>query len=310
MNLSAKYFTTCRMKLTECDVRETVIRDGEFSRLGSTDASCNGLLVYADSLKYLRRALENPRITSLITTAELAGQVPEHVGLIVAANPRDVFYEIHLKFIHESRYVLPFEPGIGSGCSIHPSAQIADGCRIGDNVTIGEQVIVRDPVWIGSNVSIEPGVKLGVEGILYRPTASGPRLLPHGGYVRIHDNAMLMSNAVVVRSVHDSDVTEIGDSALIGLASIVGHEAKVRERVIVSNQCVIARKSVIGADAFLGTQCMIKENIRVGDGARVMAGSVVISDVSAGATVSGNFATEHRTRMLEFTRANRRSLAN
>lgn len=298
------------MKLTECDVRETVVREGKFSCLGSTDASCSELLVYADSLKYLRRALANPQITSLITTAELAEQVPEHVGLMVAANPRDAFYAVHLQFIRESRYVLPFEPGIGSGCNIHPSAQIADGCRIGDNVTIGEQVIVRAPVWIGSNVSIEPGVKLGVEGILYRPTDSGPRLIPHGGYVRIHDNAMLMSNAVVVRSVHDSDMTEVGDSALIGLASIVGHEAKVQERAIVSNQCVIARKSVIGAGAFLGTQCMIKENIHVGDGARVMAGSVVIGDVPAGAVVSGNFATEHRTRMLEFTRANRRTLAS
>jgi UDP-3-O-[3-hydroxymyristoyl] glucosamine N-acyltransferase len=238
------------MKLTELDVGGRVVRDREFFRLGSADADCAGLMAYADSLKYLKRALGNPRLACLITTAELAEQVPEHLGLMVAGNPRDAFYAVHVQFIRESHYVLPFEPGIGSGCNIHPSAQIAVGCRIGDNVTIGEQVIVRAPVWIGSNVSIEPGVKLGVEGILYRRTDSGPRLLPHGGYVRIHDNAMLMTNAVVVRSVHDTDVTEVNSSALIGLASIIGHDAKVRERAVVSNQCVIARKSVIGANAF------------------------------------------------------------
>ncbi len=294
---------------TESDGRAAVVRDGEFQRIGSADADCSGLLVYADSLKYLQRSLANPRITCVITTADLAGQVPDRMGVMVASNPRDTFYAVHLQFIRESRYVLPFEPGIGSNCRIHPSAQIANGCRIEDNVTIGEQVIVRSPVWIGSNVSIEPGVKLGMEGILYCLTDAGPRLIPHGGYVRIHDNAMLMTDAVVVRSVHDTDVTEVGDSALIGLASIVGHEAKVRERAVVSNQCVIARKSVIGANAFLGTQCMIKENVRIGDGARVMAGSVVVGDVAAGVTVSGNFAIEHRIRMLEFMRANRKSLA-
>lgn len=297
------------MKLSECKVEAAVVRDAEFSRLGSSDANCSGLLVYADTLKYLKRAVHNPAIGCMITTAELVGQVPEQFGLMVAANPRDAFYAVHVQFIKESRYVLPFEQGIGSGCNIHPSAQITAGCRIGDNVTIGEQVIIRAPVWIGSNVTIEPGVKLGVEGILYNRTSAGPRLLPHGGYVRIHDHAILMANSVVVRSVHDTDVTEVGDSALIGLASIVGHDAKVGARAVVSNQCVIARKSIVGADAFLGTQSMIRENLRVGEGANVMAGSVVISDVPAGATVSGNFATDQHARMLEFIRMNRRHSA-
>jgi acetyltransferase-like isoleucine patch superfamily enzyme len=55
---------------------------------------------------------------------------------------------------------------------------------------------------------------------------------------------------------------------------------------------------------------MIKENVNIGDGACVMAGSVVICDVAAGTAVSGNFATEHRIRMLEFTRAKRQPAAD
>ena len=283
----------------------TIARDAEFARLGSGDADCKGLLAYADSLKYLKKALGNKSLTCLITTPELAKQVPERVGLMMATNPRDAFYSVHLQFINESRYGLPFEPSIGMSCRIHPSAQVAEGCRIGDNVTIGEQVIVRAPVWIGSNVTIESGAKLGIDGILYNRTSKGPRLIPHGGYVKIHDHAILMTNSVVVRSVHDTDLTEVGESALIGLASIVGHEAKVGARAIISNQCVIARKSIVGTDAFLGTQSMVKENICIGACANVMAGSVVISNVPAGATVSGNFAVDHRKRMLEFMRANR-----
>lgn len=294
------------MKLSECKVDATLLRDAEFSKMGSSDAIAPELLVYADSLKYLKVAIENPAVCAIITTSLLADQVPLKIGLMVANVPRDVFYTIHEFFVNNSIYRLPFKAGIGKNCKIHPTALIEEGCCIGDQVVIGEYAVIRSSVWIGSRVTIDAGVKLGIDGILYRRTASGPRLIPHGGYVRIHDNAMLMANSVVVRSIHDTDVTEVGVSALIGLAAIVGHEAKVGARVVISNQCVIARKSIIGEDAFIGTQSMIKENIKVGAGAKVMAGSVVISDVNAGSSVSGNFATEHKARTLEYIRANRR----
>lgn len=293
------------MKLSDFSAGTIIVRDAEFSRLGYVDSDCVGVLAYADNLKYLHKARTNPNVTCLITTSELAAIVTEIPGLMVAESPRTAFYEIHMRFIGESRYALPFEPGIGVGCNIHSTALIAEGCRIGDNVTIGEQVIIRAAVWIGSNVTIEAGVKIGVEGILYNKTPEGPRLIPHGGYVRIHDHVILMANSVVVRSIHDTDVTEVGEAALVGLASIVGHEAKIGDHAVVSNQCVLARRCVIGKGAFLGTQTMIKEYVCVGKDARVMAGSVVINDVLPGATVSGNFATDHNNRMMEFIRLNR-----
>lgn len=298
------------MKLsTYTNTTTTVVRDAEFTRLGYVDTNCSGLLAYADSLKYLQIAQDNPNVACLITIEELAEKADGIPGLMIAASPREAFYAIHMRFINESLYELPFKPGIGSGCSIHPSAIIEEGCRIGDNVSIGEQVVIRSAVWIGSNVTIEAGVKIGVDGILYNKISDGPRLIPHAGYVRIHDHAILMTNSVVVRSIHDTDVTEVGKAALVGLASIVGHEAKVGDHAVVSNQCVLARRCVVGKDAFIGTHVMIKENVTVGESARVMAGSVVISDVRAAATVSGNFASDHHNRMLEFIRTNRRQPA-
>jgi acyl-[acyl carrier protein]--UDP-N-acetylglucosamine O-acyltransferase len=297
------------MKLSDYAAGSTIVRDADFFRLGYVDSDCSGLLAFADSLKYLYVAKANPKLACLITTAELAEKAGAVPGLMIADSPREVFYQIHLRFIKESCYAIPFESGIGTGCNIHPSAMIADGCRIGDNVTIGEQVVIRAQVWIGSNVTIEAGVKLGVDGILYNKTNDGPKLIPHAGYVRIHDHAILMTNSVVVRSVHDTDVTEVGRGSLIGLASIVGHEAKVHDYAVISNQCVLARRCVIGKGAFVGTQVMIKEHVEVGDGASVMAGSVVINDVPCGATVSGNFATDHRHRMLEFMRLSQKNAA-
>jgi UDP-3-O-[3-hydroxymyristoyl] glucosamine N-acyltransferase len=296
------------MKLSEwCAPGTAVLRDADFYRLGTVETMEDGLLTYADSLLYLKSAANNPNVRGIITTSPLASKVPEHIGVIIAENPRNLFFNIHSHFVQQSLYKPPFAAGIGSGCHIHKTAQIASGCRIDDGVRIGEYVVIASPVWIGNDVRIEPGVKLGVEGILYDRREDGLTLLPHGGYVRIHDGAALMTNATVVRSVHDTDITEIGQSALIGLSSIVGHEAKIGARAVISNQCLIARKTLIGNDAYLGTQCMIKENIKVGDKARIMAGSVVIRDVPSGMTVSGNFATEHNSRMLEFARQGRLS---
>ena len=290
------------MKISDYSGEFEVIRDAEFFTLGDVDSAGDGVLAYADTLKYLYKALANPNITCLVTTAQLAAMVKNIPGLIVAQSPRDIFYFIHLKLVEGLHYSIPFKPGIGVGCSIHPSAIVCNGCQIGDNVKIGEHVVIQSPTWIGSNVSIEAGVKIGVDGILYSVTSHGPRLIKHAGYVRIKDRAILMTNSIVVRSIHDSDVTEIGEAALVGIGSIVGHEAKVGDRAIISNQCVLARKSVLGKSVFLGTHVMIKEYVEVGAGARVMAGSVVIDNVQPGTEVSGNFAIDHRSRMLEFIR--------
>lgn len=290
------------MKLSDYFNASSLVRDNEFFRLGYVDSNAPGVLAYVDNKKFLKKAEKNTNISCLILTPELLSSKLEIPGLVVSDCPREDFYTIHAQFIKESFYQLPFEPGIGSGCTIHPSAIVSEGCRIGDNVVIGEQVVIREPVWIGSGVMIEPGAKIGVEGILYNKTNSGNVLIPHAGYVHIHDNVSLMTNSIVVRSIHDTDVTEIGKGSLIGLNSIIGHEAKVGENVVISNQCVLARRSCIGNGAFLGTNVMIKEHVDIGTNANVLAGSVVISDVVENTNVSGNFASDHKKRMLHFAR--------
>ena len=294
------------MRLSDFTAHLTVVDDAEFNCLGYVDSDRPGVLVYADNLRYLAIAAANPNVGCIITTSGLADHGGPTSGVAIAESPRDAFYSIHRDLIDGSGVGLPFRPGRGSGCRIHPSAVVADGCLIGDNVIIGEQVVIRDPVWIGSDVVIEPGVKLGVEGILYSRSGDRQTLIPHAGYVRIRDGASLMSNAIVVRSVHDCQATDVGCNTIIGLASIVGHEAGVGDNVVVSNQCTLARRSIIGCGSFIGTNVFVKEHVVIGAGARVMAGSVVVTDVPENSTVSGNFAEDHTGKMRRFlTRAKR-----
>ena len=155
------------MKLSDNSTSCEVVRDRDFSSLGYVDSTHPDTLVFADSDKYLQLAIANSNISCIITTKLLSEIVPVTSGLLIADAPRKIFYDIHSELINQSKYLMPFKPNIGSGCQIHRSAIVGKGCRIGDNVKIGEYAVIRDNVWIDSNVTIEAGVKLGVDGILY-----------------------------------------------------------------------------------------------------------------------------------------------
>lgn len=292
-------------KLSEFFVAGEIVREGEFETLGYVDSIREGSLAFADSVKHVRMAAKNASVTCLITVPHLVEEAAPHCGVVTCERPRDLFYRLHETWVRERRYVIPFGVHRGENCRIHPSAIVDPGCWIGDHVEIGELVVIREPVKIGSHTVIEPGVKLGVEGILYHRTTGGPRIIKHGGMVEIGEHCALMANSVVVKSVHDTDETRLGNGVILGLSSVVGHEAKVGDCVVISNHCVLARRCRVQDGAFLGTGAFVREHVVVGVGAQIMAGGVVIDDVASGAMVSGNFAMDHKARLLDFTRSRR-----
>lgn len=248
------------MKLSSYFDVSSIIQDGDFETLAAADSCLPQSLIYADSLKYVLKANENANVKCIITKPNLAAYVSSRLGIVIDNEPRDKFYLIHEIFIDRQLYKLPFLPGIGTGCNIHPSAIIDPGCRIEDNVSIGEYAVIRGCVWIGANVKIDAGAKLGIDGILYFKGNSGPKLIKHSGYVRIRDGAILMANSVMVRSIHASNPTEVGQNSLIGINTIVGHDSKIGDKVVISNQCVVARGAVLEKEVFVATNVVIKES--------------------------------------------------
>jgi len=283
------------MRLSEVALSDRVRRDGDFAAIGLPSSRSPGLLTFAVNAFYLRQALANPRVTCIVTTDELVDSVPQALGLAVASNPRDAFYEIHEAVLN--RRAAPAPGGIGVDCQIHPSAIISSSARIGDRVRIGEFAVIRENVTIGDDVVIEAGVKVGVDGILHRMVDGLRCLIPHGGSVQIDRGVVLMTNAVVVRAVFPGVATVIGRGSIVGLNSVVGHDAQVLDHCVISNNCVIARGSNVGPDAYLGTGTIVREFTTMGTGARALAGSVVVNDVPDAETVSGNFAYSHVRRM-------------
>lgn len=283
-------------QLADCFSRSEVRVDGAFTDLGHADAPVPGTLAYCESVHYIDVANGNPNVSCVITTPALADRVAAGKGMVVVDRPRFAFYEVHEAL----------DPNAASqDTRIHASAIVSPSAIIGRGVVISERAVVRDNVSIGDNSFIDAGAVLGAEGILYLRDGEANRRVRHRGGVQIGRSVTVLANSVVVRGIFPGQPTLVEDHALVGVSSVIGHEAKLGRNCVVSGNCVIARGASIGVEAWIGTSSMVREYVRVGDRASVKAGSIVVTDVADGAEVSGNFATNHNRRMMQYLRDNK-----
>jgi UDP-3-O-[3-hydroxymyristoyl] glucosamine N-acyltransferase len=295
------------MRLSDIYAADEYVADAVFDTLGQSDSDHAGTLAYCDSVHHLRRADANPSVSCLITTPELLAEVRETPGLIADEHPRRRFFALHQHLIQHHLLEPETAAGIGAGCSIHPSAIISRLARIGDHVHIGANVVVHDHVQIGSHTFVDSGAQLGVDGLLYVTDEYGNRChVRHQGAVRIGRHCALLSQSVIVRSVHRGLATTLGDHCVIGIASNIGHEAQLGSNVVVSNHCVVARGAHLANHCHVGTASVIREYVCVADRAQVKPGSIVIADVAANQCVSGNYAIDHAQHLRDHLRVNRR----
>jgi len=291
------------MKLSDIfDARE-IVRDAEFTALGRAASDVPGTLAYAETVFYVAEAVANPQVAAVLTTRELADRVAPPRGLVLSGAPRNRFYEIHERLLDAGQAGASMDYGVGARCVIHPSATVSPQTRIGHDVVIRERAVLRDHVSIGDGALIDAGAVIGAEGLLYRIDANGDNVfVRHAGAVRIGAGVAILSNAVIVKSVHGHPVTTVNDHSIVGIGTNVGHEAQVGRNCVIASNCVVARGARIADGAWIGTSSVIREYISVGRGARVQAGSIVVSDVKDAQSVSGNFAVEHRKHLAQYAR--------
>jgi acetyltransferase-like isoleucine patch superfamily enzyme len=68
----------------------------------------------------------------------------------------------------------------------------------------------------------------------------------------------------------------------------------------VSGNTVIAGRSRLADRVWVGTSASVAQGLSIGEGAQVKMGAVVVADVPPGASVSGNFAVNHRINMARY----------
>lgn len=161
---------------------------------------------------------------------------------------------------------------------IHPNTQLhgltslAEGAEVGPNVTltdtsVGAEAKVTNAVCVGAQIG--PEAIVGPFTYL-RPGTRLAARVKAGTYVE-------MKNAVVGEGAKVPHLTYVGD-AEIGRGSNIGAAC-----VFVNYDGVAKHKSRIGEHVKVGSDNMIVAPVTIGDGAYTAAGSVIISDVPAGA---------------------------
>jgi len=283
------------LKLSDFFSGNAVIRDGTFTHLDEGGTEFSGALVYCQTLEFLRIARSNPNVAAILTTPELAEEVPSTTPCATDPLPRSRFFQIYTDLSHAGRLEPPIDSPFGQGedCRIHPSAVVSEKAVIGDRVIIGPNAVVESHCVIGDGTFVDAGVIVGGEGMM-TVEVDGRRIrVPHAGGVSVGRDVILLGNTVVVKSLFRK-FTAIGDEAQIGVLANIGHGAQIGERCIIRGNCVISGRAIVQDRAVIALSSTVVDACTIGEDANVMMGSVVIKPVAAGEAVSGNFAYARR----------------
>lgn len=279
------------------------LRDAAFSRTDFVTAATPQSLAFAGNRKFLDQALGNSHIAALVTTPDLAEEVPPALGLMVCDQPQFEFFKMHNAMADQGMGP-DITPGIHASAKIDPSAIVEDGVAIGANAVIEAGAIVRRGTMIAEDVLVGAGALVGVDGHFYKRFDGKLFRVTHAGGVRIERGAQVLSGAIIQKAVHPT-FTKIGAETVISPGAHVGHGVEIGDRTIVAGSAQIAGYSIIGNDVWIGPSAVVRNLVNVGDGAKIEIGSVVARAVPAGGHVSSPFAMPHtRTvrRMAEWNK--------
>jgi UDP-3-O-[3-hydroxymyristoyl] glucosamine N-acyltransferase len=260
----------------------------------------DGVICLAANRDYLAQAIDNPCTCAIIAPPSVIGteEVPNK-ALIVTRRAEALYLYLHAEQLPNPETDLS---DIHPSATIDATALLRGRVQVGPNVNIGPRVVISGPVTIRAGVWIDAGAIIGCDG-LYAKTIRGHRLhIPHFGGVEIGERAYLHAGAIVARSALRNEATRIGRAAHVGIMANVGHDAEIGDAATLSSHCVIAGRARIGGEAWIGASAVVSNAVRVGEGAQVRLGAVVVRDVPAGASVSGNFAVDHARTLRRFVK--------
>lgn len=269
-------------------------RDASIRSLGFHTGTTPQRLIFVEDRRWLLELERLPDVAAVLTTPEIAEEVPPDRGLAVAAAPRRAFYELHnVLATRTAFYDLGIGRRIASSASIHPNASIADrAVVIGERVRIEPHVTVLAGCIIGDDCVLRAGVVLGGEGFQFDFSQTPPLGVVHAGGVRLGSRVEIQANSAVDRALFGG-FTELSDDTKLDNMVHVAHGVHIGRRCRVAAQAMIAGSTVIGDDVWIGPSAAIADNLCIGDGARITIGAVVTRNVGPGQRVTGNFAVEH-----------------
>ena len=284
------------MRLTELagSFDLTVLRDGDFRNLGFLDDQHESQFVFLESRQFLAALLRHENIRAVLTTPELAEQIPGHLAVATCGQPRLAFAAIHNHLAQTGFYWEEFATVIHPLAQVHPTAWIApNNIRVGRNSVVGPHATILERCTIGEDVVIGAGAVLGGVGFQTVRAGEGMAEMRHAGGLLVGDRVHILPGAVIATGLFRYNTT-IGAEARIGSQAFVSHGVQAGERTFVGHGAVVNGNVKIGKQAWVGPGAVISNDLEIGEQAFVSLGAVVIRDVPPGEQVSGNFAISHQ----------------
>lgn len=286
------------------DVVQSPALDAEFAQTQFANTDYPNSLCFAKG-KYLAVANENPNITAIVTTPDLASEVVAGKGLVVADDPEQLFYELHTQLTKHHAMRPALTPGIAKSAHIHPTAVIDAYCQIGANVEVGPGAVIAAGSLLEDGVVVGPNAVVGADGHFFK--RFGDNLVPvaHAGGVWLKAGSHVLAAAVVSKSLH-TDFTIIGSQSVVSVKSHVGHGCVIGDRTIIAGATQISGYTQIGDDGWIGPGVTVGNLLKIGNKVSIEAGSVLVESLPDGARVSGNYAVSHSINMMEYARKRRK----
>ncbi|MFQ6084237.1 MAG: UDP-3-O-(3-hydroxymyristoyl)glucosamine N-acyltransferase [Methanosarcinales archaeon] len=271
-----------------------IIKDGDFDSLGFVTHKRMNQLVFLENENFLSKLISNQNISCVITVKDLVDKLPNHVGVVVAKNPREAFYKFHNYLaMNTDFYWKDFSTEILTDAQIHPTAYVAEkNVRIGSGVVVEPGALILERSIIEDDVIIRSGATIGAEGFEFKRLGKEILHVVHAGGTLLREGVEIQCNSNIDRSVFGS-YTEVGEYTKIDTLVHIGHDVKIGKRCMIAALTVICGSVTIGSDVWIGPRSAISSEINIGDRASVTIGSVVTKDVGIEQRVTGNFAIPH-----------------
>ena len=300
-----------------------VVGDGavRVARISTVEDATGDALTFATSEAYLAAALESTAAAILLEDALVTRARAK--PLLVVPNAREALAKLLASlepprprgpFRHPTAIVendarladdayLGAHVYIGRGTAIGREAVIGSGCYIGDGVTIG------DSVWIHPRASVMPGTRVGNRVVLHAGCVIGSagfgwafvegrsQRIPQIGNVVLEDDVEIGANSCVDRAQTGS--TLIGTGTKIDNLVQIGHNCRIGKHCVIASLTGLAGSTIVGDYVKVAGQVGFRGHITVGSHVTIAGQSGVWTDVSDGATLSGNPAHDHRDELRQ-----------
>lgn len=280
----------------------TVLRDCEIAHAGKIETRVEKRVVPANKLSFIHKCNHEDGISAIITTEELAKEVPDCFGLALSNEPLASCLNIQEKIacIPDFQWK-SFKSKIDPSAKIYPGAYIAENdVIIGANTIIHANAVILPRSIIGKYCSIGPGSVVSTEAFEVGVSSEPYKVLGQSGGVYIADFVDVQAKCTLVRSTFGG-FTKLGEGTKLDCQVHFAHDCRTGKNVRIAACAEISGRVDIGDRVFIGPNVSISNGIVIEDDAKVTIGSVVTRNVPKGETVTGNFAVSHR-KWLKFMR--------